>query len=107
MRDQNIRNKFKDGELEIYQSVRALEKLINSALNGKTATAREALTEIKEDLVHDFEPGNPDEFFAAICDPPGMAALLQVLAQFLPPTPRSRAWVLTAQAYLNKFTTLC
>jgi len=102
MRDQNIRNKFKDGDIEIYQSVRALEKLINSVFNGKPGPAREAFEEVKEDLMQDFDPQDPDKFFADISEPKTMAAVLHVYSMMPRSNPRSKAWALTAHAYLNK-----
>lgn len=107
MRDQNIRNKFKDGDLDIYQSVKALEKLINSVLNGKPGPAREAFEDVKEDLMRDFEPRDSDEFFTKISDPKAMAAVLHVYTTVTRSDPRSRAWTLTAQTYLNKLSPLC
>ena len=107
MRDQNIRNKFKDGDVEVYQSVRALEKLINSVFNGKTKAAKESFDEVKEDLLEDFEPQSNEDFFSKICDHRAMAAVLHVYTMVPATSPRASAWALTAQAYLNKLHPLC
>jgi len=106
MRDQNIRNKFKDGDIEIYQSVRSLEKLVNSVFNGKLGPAREAFEEVKADLIQDFEPQDPDKFFTAISEPKAMAAVLHVYSMLPRSNPRSEAWALTAHTYLNKLNAL-
>lgn len=102
MRDQNIRNKFKDGDIEIYQSVRALEKLVNSVFNGKPGPAREAFEEVKADFIQDFEPQDQDKFFTDISEPKAMTAVLHVYSMTPPSDPRAKAWALTAHAYLNK-----